>query len=102
MSNIYLVAELMDDWLREENYALTNKVQLYEETIRTYRIANTLLTTRIQEMAETLHDQERITETHVDLNFRMQERIDYLELLLLRTPRPMTESDMDFSSSDDE
>lgn len=101
MSNLALVADLMDHWFREENYALTKRVQMLEQTLRGYRVANELLTTRVTELAAELHDQRHLTNTHVDLNFQMQERIDYLELLMLRTPRPMTESDMDLSSSSD-
>lgn len=99
MSNIHLVATLMDSWLREENYALTLRVQALEESLRGHRVANTLLTSRVSDLAAELHDQRRLTETHVDLNFQMQERIDYLELLLLRPGALVTESDMDLSSS---
>lgn len=102
MSNVALVAELMDHWFREENYALTKRVEHLEAIVRSYRVANQLLTDRVRDLGHELDDQRHITETHVDLNFRMQERIDYLELLLLRTPRPMTESDMDLSSSSDD
>lgn len=99
MSNLALVAELMDHWFREENYALTKRIELQDEALRTFRVANTLLTQRCQELAETLRDQQEITDVHVDLNFRMQERIDYLELLLLRRE---SDIDVDETSSDEE
>lgn len=95
MSNLRLVAELMDNWLREENYALTARIQTLENLVATFRVANTMLTQRCQQLSDELHDQRDITDTHVDLNFRLQERIDYLELLLLRS-----NSDMELSSDD--
>lgn len=102
MSNIHLVAELMDTWLREENYALTARISMLEESLRAYRTANSMLTDRCNELRDTLEDQMSVTNTHVDLNFQMQERIEYLELLLAR-PYPSTrQSDMSFSSSSDE
>lgn len=99
MSNLALVAELMDHWFREENYALTSRVLALEELLQTFRVANTLLTHRCQALSEDLQDQRDITHTHVDLNFSLQQRIDYLELLLLRANSDM---EVESSSSDDD
>ena len=97
MSNLALVAELMDHWLREENQILTHRVRLLENSVLSYRVANTLLTERATQLSTNLEDQQDITNIHVDLNFRLQERIDYLELLLLRS-----NSDMELETSDTE
>ena len=99
MSNLHLVAELMDHWFREENYALTHRVQSLESVLASYRVANRLLTDRCTRLSDELEDQRDITNTHVDLNFRLQERIDYLELLLLRVNSDMS---VEPSSSDSE
>lgn len=93
MSNRHLVLALMRSWFTEENLALTrNNNDLVTKFLEiNFRLVTALR--RVQELENELEDTQNILNTHVDVNFQMQERIDYLENFIIRLrdfPRPLT------------
>jgi len=111
--NRHLILQLLQQWFIEENYALTNNnnqllVRILECTAQVAQLRR-----QVQELQNELHDSNRLVDSHVDLNFQMQERIEYLERFIIRLrdfPRPMTQRqarrqlfpDSDSSSTDTE
>lgn len=91
--NRHLILELLQQWFIEENFALTNNNNdlLVRILQCTAQIAQ--LRVQVQELQNELHDANRLVDSHVDLNFQMQERIEYLERFIIRLrdfPRPMS------------
>ena len=84
MSNLHLVAELMDLWVREENYALTARLSELTLKYQRMQVARQLLADDNFHLRQELEDAQHIINTHVDLNFQLQERIQYLESFVMR------------------
>jgi hypothetical protein len=107
--NLWQVAKLMDDWFLEENYILSKRVDDLTRQLRAAIVSRDLLTQRLQTFEVELADTENILNTHVDLNFQLQERVQYLEDVIMRNghfARPMTVREarraLSFSSDSDD
>jgi len=87
MRGIGLVAELMDEWLREENYALTSLCENLYERLRLAQEARDNLTRRVTDLSLDLVEQQDMTRTQIDLNNQLMERIEYLEGFISRFGR---------------
>jgi hypothetical protein len=91
--NNYLIIELLREWFVEENFALNSNNQ---DLVLALVAARSQLYTLRRELNEALADLQAansIVNTHVDMNFQLQERIEYLENFIIRLrdfPRPMS------------
>lgn len=93
MSSNHLIIELLHEWFIEENYALTNNNNNLLLTLLAIRGERDTLRRQLADQANEIEELNRIMETHVQLNLQLQERIDYLELFIIRLrdfPTPIT------------